>query len=259
MLITMSATKEEISVSAISREAGTRKATMVEALRTLEMEEIIGVQRKITGVVVDLSPFLGGTETVPGSPRMYVCMNNIFNKQTYKQTIGGTETVPPPNSIRHQVVENNVEEILVAMDLLGIIKTTKGKTSISRKALKLIFSGAESDDEKVALIALARKTAVQAKKNPQAYWIALVEQKDRDELTHEELQETRDFMKLCERFRYKSFESPSLDELKKMAASLLKMTSSFKNRSSLVDYLQMKADELQDRLSIYKNTLTVDH
>ncbi|NLI08054.1 MAG: hypothetical protein GX457_13335 [Thermotogaceae bacterium] len=148
-----------------------------------------------------------------------------------------------------------MEEILVAIDLLGIIRIAGGKVVVSKKVLKLVSSAALSDNEKIAVIALAKKATTQAKKNPQAYWIKIVEEKDRDELTENDLQEAKDFMKLCETFRYKSFEAPGLEELKRLMSVLLKQTSAFKDRNSLVDYLQLKAHELEERLEKYKALL----
>lgn len=62
-------------------------------------------------------------------------------------------------------------------------------------------------------------------------------------------------MDLCKQFIAKSFESPSLEELKQFAAVLLKETGHFRDRRSIVDYLTLKSDDLKDRLAKYKSTL----
>ncbi len=256
LLISMNCTKQQISLNAFSREINVRKATLVDALRSLELEEIVRVQRQITGVVVDLGPFLGSTNIVPGSHSMYEGMfTDINKKETNKHTIGGTNSVPRFNSIREAAIRGNVEDLLIALDLLGIIKVANKRVSMSKKVMRAIYSSVESEKKMIEAIALAMETEKKAKSNPQAYWLKLLAEKDPEELDELQLHEAKDFMDLCKQFMGKSFESPSLEELKQLAAVLMKETGLFRDRRSIVDYLTLKSDDLKERLVKYKSTL----
>ena len=256
LLVSMNCTKQQISLNAFSREIDVRKATLVDALKSLELEEIVRVQRQITGVVVDLGPFLGSTNTVPGSHSMYEGMsNNIVKKETNIHTLRGTKTVPRFNSIKEEALRGNIEDVLIVLDLLGIIKVANKRVSMSKKVMRAIYSCVESEKKMLEAIALAMETEKKAKSNPQAYWLKLLDEKDPEELDELQLHEAKDFMDLCKQFIAKSFESPSLEELKQFAAVLLKETGHFRDRRSIVDYLTLKSDDLKDRLAKYKSTL----
>jgi len=252
----MNCTKQQISLNAFSREIDVRKATLVDALKSLELEEIVRVQRQITGVVVDLGPFLGSTNTVPGSHGMYEGMsNNIVKKETNIHTLRGTNTVPRFNSIKEEALRGNIEDVLIVLDLLGIIKVANKRVSMSKKVMRAIYSCVESEKKMLEAIALAIETEKKAKSNPQAYWLKLLDEKDPEELDELQLHEAEDFMDLCKQFMGRSFESPSLEELKQLAAVLMKETGHFRDRRSVVDYLTLKSEDLKERLLKYRSTL----
>ncbi|HBH13873.1 MAG TPA: hypothetical protein DDX29_12310, partial [Clostridiales bacterium] len=256
LLISMNCTKQQVSLNAFSREINVRKATLVDALKSLELEEIVRVQRQITGVVVDLGPFLGSTNSVPGSHSMYEGMSsNIVKKETNIHTLRGTNSVPRFNSIREEALRGNIEDVLIALDLLGIIKVANKRVSMSKKVMRAIYSSVESEKKMLEAIALAMETEKKAKSNPQAYWLKLLAEKDPEELDELQLHEAKDFMDLCKQFMGKSFESPSLEELKQLAAVLMKETGHFRDRRSVVDYLTLKSDDLKARLLKYRSTL----
>ena len=256
LLVSMNCTKQQISLNAFSREINVRKATLVDALKSLELEEIVRVQRQITGVVVDLGPFLGSTNSVPGVHGMYDSMSNDINKEeTNIHTVRGTNSVPRFNSIREAAIRGNVEDLLIALDLLGIIKVANKRVSMSKKVMRAIYSSVESEKKMLEAIALAMETEKKAKSNPQAYWLKLLDEKDPEELDELQLHEAKDFMDLCKQFMGKSFESPSLEQLKQLAAVLMKETGHFRDRRSVVDYLNLKSDDLKERLVKYRSTL----
>ena len=249
----MRSSKEEISLGALSRLTGTRRATLTESLTTLEQEEIVVVRRLMSSITVDVTPYLGLTESVTPLPRMYVCMNDLYNKQTNKHTEHRlTESVTP---LERQAIEYRAEDLLVVLDLLQIIKVTHGTPDVSKKAFKVILKAAASDEDKLTGITIALIAAANGKKNLQAYWVRLMEDKDREELTASALQASKEFLKLCSTLRSKAFENPSFDELKSMGTKLLRLNEKVKTRASLVDYLSLKADELEARLSVYKASL----
>lgn len=256
LLVSMNCTKQQISLNAFSREINVRKATLVDALKSLELEEIVRVQRQITGVVVDLGPFLGSTNSVPSVHGMYDSMSNDINKEeTNIHTVGGTNSVPRFNSIREAAIRGNVEDLLIALDLLGIIKVANKRVSMSKKIMRAIYSSVESEKKMLEAIALAMETEKKAKSNPQAYWLKLLDEKDPEELDELQLHEAKDFMDLCKQFMGKSFESPSLEQLKQLAVVLMKETGHFRDRRSVVDYLNLKSDDLKERLVKYRSTL----
>ncbi len=255
LLLTMESSKAKVSITAMAKEVNTRKPTLVSALKSLEEEEILIATRTPLFTVVDLTPFIRGTLSVLPGSSMYVCMNNNINR-SYKHTnIGGTESVPGTKNVlpfSEKIREYRIDDLLLVMDLCGLVKVSKGTTNLSKKAIRLVRQAAESDETKDTAMVLAQIAKERSKTNPQGYWVRLMETKDTEEITDTQIAEAKSFLELASRFKSHSFDSPSLGELKDMAKKLLGITESFKDRASIVDFLIMKAAQLEERMQVYR-------